>query len=73
MIAGVADDPPYAQGYALADWLRSQPGIVAANGRANPDDILWRWQVLNSGVALTPRTRHYVDRLIGEQNRLTWC
>ncbi|WP_420445074.1 ImmA/IrrE family metallo-endopeptidase [Candidatus Poriferisodalis sp.] len=54
VIARASDEPPYVQGYELADWLRSQPGIVGANGRVNPDHVLrlWRVPVIDVGLGL---------------------
>lgn len=48
----VAVEPPYAQGYELARWLRTEPGITGTSGRVNPDDLLRLWGVPVIDVAL---------------------
>ena len=45
VLGSVASEPPYAQGYELAAWLRTQPSIIGTTGRVNPDDLLRVWGV----------------------------
>jgi hypothetical protein len=45
VVESAADEPPYTQGYELARWLRTQPGVTRANGRVNPEDLLRLWSV----------------------------
>lgn len=43
--AELVDEPPFAQGHALAGWLRNQQGVVHPNGRVDPDAVLLSWCV----------------------------
>ena len=52
VIADMQDEPPFAQGYALAGWLRSEPSLVQRGGRVNPDTILDYWGVPLIDVSL---------------------
>ena len=45
VLDSVIDDRPYAQGYELAAWLRTQPGIVDSRGRVEPSRLLDSWNV----------------------------
>ena len=40
VISTARGEPPFAQGHAIAAWLRQQPGIVRSNGRVDPDEVL---------------------------------
>lgn len=54
VVESVGDEPPYAQGYELARWLRTQPGVTGANGRVNPEGLLRLWgvPVIDVGLGL---------------------
>ena len=45
VIADMHDEPPFVQGYELAEWLRSEPEVVRRSGRVYPDEILESWGV----------------------------
>ena len=45
VIGDIQDEPPFAQGYELAGWLRSEPEVVRRGGRVDPDEILESWGV----------------------------
>jgi hypothetical protein len=48
------DAPLHEQGYALANWLRSEPNVFSNVGRVNPSILLQDWgiPVLERGLAL---------------------
>ena len=54
VIADMQDEPPFAQGYGLGSWLRSEPSVVRRGGRVYPDEILESWGVplLDVGLGL---------------------
>ena len=45
VIGDIQDEPPFAEGYELAGWLRSEPEVVRRGGRVDPDEILESWGV----------------------------
>ena len=54
VLGSAQNEAPFAQGYQLAKWLRSQPQITGVNGRVNPDEVLESWQVSVKDVDLGP-------------------
>jgi Zn-dependent peptidase ImmA (M78 family) len=45
---------PHEQGYALATWLRGQPGVTDLDGRVDAEKLLTAWGVPTKSVDLGP-------------------
>lgn len=54
LLDNLRDERPYAQGYELAAWLRSEPGVVEPGGRVEPKRLLDSWRVpcVSTGLRL---------------------